>query len=477
MKQMYEKQYEVPVEIPSHFVWEEALDYLPIFCREMQVIEGGCISLLILDKHNNFLLYYPFEEKQTFVKVDLPESEKPKVFMQRRSGRKLFAYTSSRLALIYKNKKVKFFNIENKMHSVSVTLPDEAVRIVSKAEKFYVRLKNKKIFIFSLDGDLLEKDSTDLHPFRVKKPIVEDDDVSIGAFGRDCHDNIWLIDEKNHMLKQYIKTVAYKEKVDVSYTFSSESDYTQWSKLYIDWEQPKGTAVEVEVNVDSKEVERFSTKSNMLLYAYEGRSLHVKLTLKSDESKRVTPKIYAIKTIINEKPYVEYLPAHYQKDEEKEVLSRYLSIFQEVMGDFEKKIEKSEIMLDPQKCDEEYLEWLSTLLGTTRDHRWEEQSWRNFLSELPELYKILGTKECMKRAIALYCDERPEIEEYFDGKPWTFCVHLSDKIIKNERDVEVIESIIEAFKPAHTNARLFIGYDEEAFMVGNSFLTLNTKIK
>jgi len=117
------------------------------------------------------------------------------------------------------------------------------------------------------------------------------------------------------------------------------------------------------------------------------------------------------------------------------------------------------------------------LLGTTRDHRWEEQAWRNFLSELPELYKTLGTKSSMERAIFIYCGEIPEIDDAISDSPWSFCVQLSNEIVKNNKDVSVIESIIEAFKPAHTIARLAIGYDKEAFTVGDSFLTLNTKIK
>ncbi len=85
----------------------------------------------------------------------------------------------------------------------------------------------------------------------------------------------------------------------------------------------------------------------------------------------------------------------------------------------------------------------------------------------------------MKRAIELYCNEKPEIKDDYNdiNKLWTFCVTLKPDKIKDQRDIDVIESIIETFKPAHTNGRLLIGYKKEAFVVGKSFLTIDTQIK
>ena len=469
-----ENRYEIPIEIPSHFVWEKDLEYAGIVLQDMQVIDEGCVALFILNSENQFLLYYPDESEQTYIEVPLPKSEKPKVYLQSKSGEKLFAYTHGNVALIYDNKEVKFFNIERKTEAVTVKLPSEAVKVVTKDQKFYLLLKNKKIFVYTLDGTVIVDEPVDKKIFDLNKPKVEND-VSIGAYGRDCLENVWLINEDTQELEHYIKTLAYENEMTLEHTFNSSSVYTVWSNLYIEWDRPEGTEVGVEVHVDSEEAETFSQASNILLYDYVGTALTVKVTLKSDINHRRTPKINALRVKINQKRYSDYLPAYYQKD--KEVLSRYLSIFQDIMGDFEHKIEKSEVMLDPQDCDEEYLEWLSTLLGTTRDHRWEEQAWRNFLSELPALYKTLGTKSSMEQAIFIYCGETPEIDDAISDSPWSFCVQLSDEIVKNNKDVSVIESIIEAFKPAHTIARLAIGYDKEAFTVGDSFLTLNTKIK
>ncbi len=474
MSEMYEKNYAISVEIPSYDILEKDFDYQGMVLKDMQVLEEGCLSLFLLDKENQFFLYYPDEVEQTLIKITLPKSEKPKAYSQTKSGQKLFAYARGRLALIYDNKVLKFFNTERKTESVRITLPSDAHQVITKDQKFYLLLKNKKILVYSLDGKLMTGEPVDKKMFEVKKPILEGT-VTIGAYGTDCLENVWIVNEDTQKMEHYIKALVYEDTATLEHTFNSDNEYTVWSNLYIEWDCPEGTEVNVEVNVDAKETETFSLASNMLLYNYIGRVLNVKLTLKSDKDNCLTPKVHALKVKINQKLYSDYLPAYYQKD--KEVLSRYLSIFQDIMGDFENKIKNSEEMLNPLLCDEEYLEWLSTLLGTVRDYRWKEQDWRYFLVSLPELYKGLGTKQSMETAIKLYCGGLPVINDALDGQPWTFCVHLDKQYIKNKTDVEVIESIIEAFKPAHTIGLLDIGYDKKAFMVGGSALNLNTKIK
>lgn len=473
MKKTYTEFYETALEIPSHYVWEKESEFRGKRLKDMHVIDEGCISLFTLSQHNRFVLFYPFELEQQVIPFRIPRDEKPKAYDQDKSGEQLFAYTQWTVALLYKTKVIKFFHVERREKAVSVDLPHEGMKVVSRDQKFYVLMKNKKILVFSLEGKVLKNEPADPEIFKPEKPKLKSD-PSIGAFGWDCKDDVWIINEKNHKLEHYLKTKVYEEKAEFDHTFISDSEYTHWSKLKIDWELPDNTAVKIAVRVDDKEEEHFDSMPNMLLYDFVGTSLKVKLTLLSQGSHYHTPKVRAMNAIVNEKSYVDYLPAYYQQD--KEVLSRFLSIFQEVMSGFEEKIEKSAEMLDPLKCDEDYLAWLSQLLGINRDYRWEVGRWRKFLAALPELYRNLGTKKSMSDAITLYCDEVPEIKDDLEDDPWSFCVYMSDKIVKNERSVEVIESIIEAFKPAHTTGKLSLAYDSESFMLGQSYLTLNTKI-
>lgn len=474
MKEIYTQRYETALEIPSHYIWKKKSTFIGKRLKDMHVIDEGCISLFTLSQNNRFALFYPFESEQQVIPFRIPRDEKPKAFDQDKSGEQLFAYASWTVALLYKTKVIKFFQVERREKAVSVNLPHEAMRVVSKDQKFYVLLKNKKILVFSLSGKVLKNESAEMEIFEREKPELKSN-VDIGAFGWDCADDVWIINEKDHRLEQHLKTKVYANKAEFDHTFSQESVYTDWSKLKIDWELPEDTAVKIAVSVDGKEAQHFENMHNMLLYDVVGTSLHVKIKLLSQGSHYHTPKVYALNAIVNEKRYSDYLPAYYQQD--KEVLSRFLSIFQEVMNGFEEKIEKSAEMLDPLHCDESYLSWLSLLLGTNRDYRWETGRWRRFLAALPKLYRGLGTKQSMSDAIEIYCDEIPEIRDDFEDAPWTFCVYMSDKIVKNERNVEVIESMIEAFKPAHTTGKLSLAYDSEAFMLGQSSLTLNTKIK
>ena len=309
--------------------------------------------------------------------------------------------------------------------------------------------------------------------FESKEP-TPNDDVEISTFGYDCLDNLWIL-TTNNTLKHYIKTVFYKTSKVIEHKFSSNDVYTTWSHLYIKCDIPSGTSMITEVDIDGGSIEIFESMPNMLLYDYVGKELNIKITLKSNQESTLTPRISSMKVVINQKPYIDYLPVYYQKN--KEVLSRYLSIFQNIMDGFEEKIEKSHENLDPVLCDEEYLEWLSSLLGIARDYRWDENKWRNFLVEAPTLYAELGTKQSMQRAIELYCDEKPDIKDDYDDKLWTFCVKLSAEKIKDQRDIDVIESIIEAFKPVHTYGRLMIGDKKEEFIVGKSSLAIDTQIK
>lgn len=474
MKEIYTQHYETALEIPSHYIWKKKSTFIGKRLKDMHVIDEGCISLFTLSQNNRFALFYPFESEQQVIPFRIPRDEKPKAFDQDKSGEKLFAYASWTVALLYKSKVIKFFHVERREKAVSVNLSQEAMKVISKDQKFYVLLKNKKILVFSLLGKVLKNESAEMEIFECKKPELQSEG-DIGAFGWDCADDVWIINEKDHRLEQYLKTKVYANKAEFDHTFISESEDTNWSKLKIDWELPEDTAVKIAVSIDGKEAQHFDSMPNMLLYDFVGTSLKVKLTLLSQGLHYHTPKVYALNAIVNEKLYSDYLPAYYQQD--KEVLSRFLSIFQEVMNGFEEKIEKSAEMIDPLYCDESYLAWLSQLLGTNRDYRWETRRWRQFLAALPKLYRDLGTRQSMSDAIEIYCDEIPEIRDDFEDAPWTFCVYMSDKIVKNERNVEVIESIIEAFKPAHTTGKLSLAYDSEAFMLGQSSLTLNTKIK
>lgn len=475
-KNYFIKRYVEPLQIEQHFEFVEKPSTLSLKFKELLVTQKSCVALLVLDFENNFSLYYPYEEdkRNQFEKFDLPEDEKPLVF-ELESPEKLFAYTRQTLALIYSNKKVKLFEQYMMGVKVELDLDIQAKMIVGKSRKFHILLEDTSIIVVDEMGVKLEEEG-DKTLFTEEIPKVNKE-IIFKKFGIDCLGDLWLLEEETQLLYHFLKTKFYANSKDIKLSFDAFDSNTNWSTFYVEWELPSDTKVEIDLSVDDGVIQTFTNLPTILLYDFKGQVLHVKIrfysNVEEENAHTLSPSIKELRATFNEKSYVEYLPNYYQQD--KEVLSRYLSIFQESMFGLEQKIEKNSELLNPMLCDEEYLAWLSTLLGIQRDFRWEEKRWRIFLSKLPQLYKGLGTKKVMQEVIALYCDEVPKIEDEFVDKPWDFCVSLSAKKLEVPKDTEVIESLIEAFKPAHTFGRLSKD-DKEHFIVEKSFLTMNTKL-
>lgn len=318
-----------------------------------------------------------------------------------------------------------------------------------------------------------------------------DEPVDVEAYGIDCNGNLWVLGT-DHKLYYFENPHLYVSKHEKKETFQGENSMTTWTHLKVDCDIPQGSKLVIEVT-DGTRTEKYSNHKSIYLYEFFGETLHCLITLCSNESccentasctdadYTLTPTLYGVTAVSDAQSYVDYLPVYYKEGPDNaydpEVLYRYLAMFQEIMETLENNIEHTHEMLKPCDCDSIYLAWLSSLLGIARDHRWPEQKWRQFLKEAPILYRGLGTKASMQRAIELYCDEKPGIERV---GAYEFCVKLSGDKTKNRRDVEVIESIIWAFKPAHTVGRLYVDHtldENQTLIVGESVLPFNTEIE
>ena len=510
------KNFTVPKKIPYRYEKSEVYPDASIMpniksIKALSVSRESCRFLLILSKDTKIYLYYPFGK--SLEEILLPNTaitpNKPLVIKPTLSDKKrFFAYTSGTLVLLYENV-IKFFR--NGLHIKSLTRnTKDPQKIVGLYGKFYILYTNSSIEEFDINAIILKDIEVDASLFTEPEPTLEvEPKPTIKSFGYDCLENLWVL-EKTKGLQYYKKQTHHKSVQDLDeivfplavnmeektkcLDLHSENvdtdDNTIWSDLRIDADMLEGTGIVVKVSNGLK-TDTFTDTLNMPLYGYVGEKLRVSITLKSSTGGTLSPTVYSVKVTINQTPYVEHLPAYYQ--EKQETLSPYLSMFQNLMEGFEEQIEKSHLkMLDPLCCDEEYLGWLSSLLGIARDYRWTEDKWRKFLDEAPTLYAGLGTKASMVRAIELYYGEEPEIKDDYgvstNSNPpcdsceknnencWFFCVSLSGKEIDNQRDAEVIASIIEAFKPAHTSYKLLVGYRKEAFVLGESFLDKSTQI-
>lgn len=142
--------------------------------------------------------------------------------------------------------------------------------------------------------------------------------------------------------------------------------------------------------------------------------------------------------------YLHYLPTIYHDD----VTSRLMGLFEAIMMPVGWNIENFDLFLDPQTAPADFVDWLSEWFRFGFDQSWTETKKRQVLTECHQLYARRGTRYALVRLLEIYTGQQPEIVE--DGQPpFTFTVRLPFR----EREVnrQMVEQIIEANKPAHTN--------------------------
>jgi phage tail-like protein len=150
-----------------------------------------------------------------------------------------------------------------------------------------------------------------------------------------------------------------------------------------------------------------------------------------------------------ESRYLQYLPGIYQTD----FMARFLAIFESTGAPIEWTIENFDMFLDPSTAPREFLPWLANWFSISFDPTWSEDQRRTLLREAYEIFARRGTRKALARVLEIYTGVEPEIldlEEKAD--PFTFTV----RVPLPEKDVDkgLLERIIDASKPAHTNYEL-----------------------
>jgi phage tail-like protein len=147
--------------------------------------------------------------------------------------------------------------------------------------------------------------------------------------------------------------------------------------------------------------------------------------------------------------YLQYLPGIYQT----EFMARFLAIFESTAAPIEWNIENFDMFLDPGTAPSDFLPWLANWFSISFDPTWSEEQRRTLLGEAHEIYARRGTRRALLRALEIYTGVEPEIldlEEKAD--PFTFTVRVP--MPESEVDRELLERIVDANKPAHTNYQL-----------------------
>ena len=333
----------------------------------------------------------------------------------------------------------------------------------------------------------------------------------------DTNDRLLVLDALGTISVVEMQKV-YKSRGEVTHVFDSTFEGCDWHKMELDFDIPdqKGSVIVSVGAVDIKgqqptDTQEFENKKDIYLHEALGRYLVVKITLQSDPMGEDTPQFEKLKVYFPKETYLQYLPGIYQEDaQSKELMQRYLSVFQTLMEGIEEKIENSHLLIDPQTSpNSEFLNWLSLWLGLKREKNWSDAQWSELLGKAMYFFKRRGTRAGLSELIELYTqvsdkDKKPIIIEpfqvqceegkkIFDLEKYTFCVIFKPNVLKNEEKLAAVKRIVKLWKPAHTEGKvvvlkekmvlgsiLYLGINtalqEEPFILGEAALSIDTKL-
>jgi phage tail-like protein len=126
-----------------------------------------------------------------------------------------------------------------------------------------------------------------------------------------------------------------------------------------------------------------------------------------------SPTLRQIRVDYGRDTYLRHLPAIYaEKAASRDLLERFLSLFESVLGGLEDTIETSLPQLfDPGATPARFLPWLAGWLAFDLDEDWSDEQQRQRIAEAFSLQSKRGTVEGLRRYLKLYAGVEARIEE------------------------------------------------------------------
>jgi phage tail-like protein len=112
-------------------------------------------------------------------------------------------------------------------------------------------------------------------------------------------------------------------------------------------------------------------------------------------------------------------------------------------------LDNFDLFLDPGSAPGDFLQWLATWFGIVFHPGMPDAQKRTLLKDAHLIYNMLGTSWALSRVLEIYTGITPVIDDQSDDlEPHTFRVRLPFRA--EEVNQELIETLVEAYKPAHT---------------------------
>lgn len=212
--------------------------------------------------------------------------------------------------------------------------------------------------------------------------------------------------------------------------------------------------------------------------AWESQAL-VRAAGASDTEPPATEAVEVL--VIAKGRYIRYLPRVYQ--EQDELMGRFLMLFESFWAPIEGQIDNIPLYFDPALTPLKLLPWLATWVDLTLDDHWPEAKRRQLLKAAVSLYRKRGTRRGLREYLEIYTGAQVQISEHGAhnmllgpearlglgvalgtlNMPHTFTVTVflppASGVVATAAEHEryeadrrrMIETIIEAEKPAHTS--------------------------
>ena len=220
-------------------------------------------------------------------------------------------------------------------------------------------------------------------------------------------------------------------------------------------------------------VHQMLNPQDVLLYHARGRYLWMEIQL--FRQAEFIPKILGMRIYAENRSFINYLPEIYQREDQNDFLSRFLSLFEVVYQDLDTKIRDAKRQLDPRSAGPEFLNWMADWIGISHIYLWSEEKLRILLEGLVKKNLTRGTRSYMEYMIEVFTGEKPyfveycEIERYrrdpkvyynltqhYAHGPYEVNVLIREQAVPTLRKQKALKKIIEDVKPAQIEVHLII---------------------
>ena len=146
------------------------------------------------------------------------------------------------------------------------------------------------------------------------------------------------------------------------------------------------------------------------VHAPSGRYLGFQLTLTGTD--QTSPRVRAVRVERPGHQLLNSLPLAWSRsDPDADFLHRYLTPVEGMLHELDWRSAQRAVLLDPRATPTEKMDWLAGFAGLVLDRRWSVAARRTLIAQAYPLFALRGTKAALLRLLGLYLGREPKLIE------------------------------------------------------------------